>query len=1473
MPATENFLWNQKKLHVVFAISCVVLLASIFIMLVQDYSDDWRGYQRTNVELQAKAKERDIQQLRTDKFEQQQAALASEGRRLRKQLDGEFGEVASELDKLRDRAVRRRDALALDLKNKNAKRDEAKGVHGLAIGHVTAERDAELQAKVVEAQADADATRLELEDAQAELDAIGVPDPRSLVLYLEKRVAEAKAVVEADAKEYEEAKTESLGEEVVQARYQTLQRVKATLQAIESDYSSVRSSVGDVEGVDESEVQRAGQLYEVARLSQAIDVNEKDSKKLEADLQLVQDSLEKLKPDNAVSKFKNALMKLPIIEGFNGPRRVKQDWLPELHLTLGMTQIARFDRCRTCHINMDRTVSGGKPAFPHGEPSESDDLDVWLTEGKVPHPYSTHPNTDLFVTASSPHPVSKFGCTICHAGQGSGTSFGNAEHSANDPHQGHEWEDEYHWHPNHFWEYPMLPERFQESGCIKCHHDVVELAENPEFGNSAPTATKGFQLIQKYGCFGCHEIHGFDGGDPIGPDMRLEPQTAEQQKRIDEDSSQVAGLYRKVGPGLRHVAAKTTADFIANWSEIPSRFRPSTKMPQFFALRSHLTDPEVAEQTDDYEAVELAGISQVLVDGSQPIDLLKPEGGYQPNAERGKAYFSEKGCVACHIHEDVPGTTSDFGPNITDIHLKVNRNVGSVGFSDWLYTWVKEPTRYHARTKMPVPDVGGFEGVDGWTDPAADITAYLLSFGEKKTFETRPVKDDVLDELVTLYLRKARFSKKAVDQILESRQMPLPSSKLKGDESVLATEDKTPVVDDEAWRQRKLAYVGKRSISRYGCYACHDIPGYEDSRPIGVALQDWGRKDTSKLGLEHIADFLQHHGEENGAITDLKTDNEFLVRASRLMYGKGKYADQLVFSSGESGAVVSEDGASVQVTLSAGATVSDLVDLGRSSELFRVEAPDDQMGRELPVEMLVGVRLPLAKSTDARVEDGMAMATAGATDPARLEPEMRHAYLYDSLLHHGRPGFIWQKLRAPRSYDYRTAETKAYDERLRMPKFPLQEDEVEAIATFVLGLVADPPAEEYLYRPDERTKTRIDGEFLMAKYNCTGCHMVEMPEFTVAVDVDEDVVPSSTGDNYKSAFDLLAHMRPARSPFTGDQRKLVVDEEDVELPVATFRGLEALAPDPEDDFVDQEATFQLWETVEFGSEEDSMRVLPGGQLTLLESKVLDRGEGRGGDWAQWLVEYLMQKRTGRTRDLAARSLAWQSAPPPLYQEGFKVQTAWLHKFLLNPMKVRHTTVLQMPRFNMSDEEATILANYFAAVDGVPFPYNSGEATSDEYVAAQSEALTEAGKLEGDYLDQSWSTLNGLSDGVHSPINATAAKCLGCHSVGGLQYQAKPNDPTAVQGPDLRRVQERLRPDWVLLWLHNPKWITPYTSMPVNFSKTKEGELPTLFKGDSESQIVGTRDALLNYTKLMEIFGPAQQQPVEANSGSEAVAGE
>ncbi|KAJ3047665.1 hypothetical protein HK102_012867, partial [Quaeritorhiza haematococci] len=69
------------------------------------------------------------------------------------------------------------------------------------------------------------------------------------------------------------------------------------------------------------------------------------------------------------------------------------------------------------------------------------------------------------------------------------------------------WRAEHRWEPAEHWDFPMLPSRFAESSCLKCHQDVTDVPQ-------AEKLQAGRRRIARYGCFGCHEIGG--GASP-GP--------------------------------------------------------------------------------------------------------------------------------------------------------------------------------------------------------------------------------------------------------------------------------------------------------------------------------------------------------------------------------------------------------------------------------------------------------------------------------------------------------------------------------------------------------------------------------------------------------------------------------------------------------------------------------------------------------------------------------------------------------------------------------------------------------------------------------------------------------------------------------------------------------------------------------------------------------------------------------------------
>src|SRR5207253_1551045 len=52
----------------------------------------------------------------------------------------------------------------------------------------------------------------------------------------------------------------------------------------------------------------------------------------------------------------------------------------------------------------------------------------------------------------------------------------------------------------------------------------------------------------------------------------------------------------------------------------------------------------------------------------------------------------------------------------------------------------------------------------------------------------------------------------------------------------------------------KQIELGRRAISRYGCFSCHDIKGFENAQSIGTDLSEEGSKLVSRLDFAFIED-------------------------------------------------------------------------------------------------------------------------------------------------------------------------------------------------------------------------------------------------------------------------------------------------------------------------------------------------------------------------------------------------------------------------------------------------------------------------------------------------------------------------------------------------------------------------------------------------------------------------------------------
>lgn len=1116
----------------------------------------------------------------------------------------------------------------------------------------------------------------------------------------------------------------------------------------------------------------------------------------------------------------------------------------------------------------------------------------------LPNPYIGHPRLDLYVSDSSPHRMQLFGCTICHEGQGSATSFEWASHTPNTQFQMRQWVARYGWFDNPHWIYPMFPKRFAESACLKCHHEVVELEASERFPDPpAPKVTYGYHLIRKYGCYGCHEINGYDGPNRrVGPDLRSEPNyfavaqqieaelhaaqrragqpgvaTAEQvqswkealgdlprhltahpedhaarqrlretiEQRVAAAGSQasrldrtlanlasmlrdveVPGRLRRPGPSLRFLASKLDPVFLYDWLANPQHFRPSTRMPRFFGLWDHLphaADGSVSDpKAPRLEPIEIRGMIEYFRQyaADQVFEPLPRPSGIASWTEeekiaRGKMQFQVRGCLACHSHKDFPEVEKYRGkdaivqgPDLSAVGTKFSPHRNPQG-PDWLYSWIKQPTRYHTRTVMPdlflEPELDpglnpNDPSDDRWYDPVDDIVTYLLASSQsdwqpipeaqRATSPLDAAGEAALKELALEYLNAA-FYKDAADSYYVNGIPAELEGELKGAEKELIVPPGGKLTDTQ-----RLVYIGRQTISKYGCFGCHDIPGFEDAKSIGTGLADWGRKDPAKLAFEHITHYVKGGHRTGGG------------------HGAG----------------------------------------GSSHE-------------------------PAAASATA---DSSAIGASAAA--ATEEEETREFYLH-ALEMNNRIGFIYQKLKEPRSYDFEKTENKRYNERLRMPQFPFDDRQREAVITFVLGLVADPPQPKYLYRPQGPAADILAGKHILETYNCGGCHILGLERWEVRYNPGdfgprpEPVVYPFLKVHF-SPQELAAASRPdRRNELHATLRGLPPAAKDDGLPLVF--DLEGGPVDSSADYAPRELKLAL-DLFEPAIVDGSPYYTGQSPVAVSLSQLDRRYPSKEGVVTKYLLpEVTKLEREANPNASGAEAYGW--LPPPLVGEGKKVQTGWLHDFLLDPYPIRPAVFLRMPRFNMSSEEATKLANYFAAVDGVSYPYAYASSRDRSRLAAREASYVQAvaaaggGSMGGSEPAKAGPPpgMRRLDDAMKIVVNGNF--CVKCHVVGDY----RPPGSKRALAPNLAEVYRRLRPEYVRDWIANPKMILPYTSMPVNIPvEDPPPVLAQLYHGTNVEQIEALTDLLMNFdeyaragTRIADRVQPATPEATAPATGA------
>lgn len=280
----------------------------------------------------------------------------------------------------------------------------------------------------------------------------------------------------------------------------------------------------------------------------------------------------------------------------------------------------RRDRCVSCHLGVERT------ADESGE------------EGDATAAFRGHPRLDLFVAADSAHPQQRFGCTVCHGGEGLALDFSRAGHLPSDPLQAEDWTRRWRWRRDHLPPETILDAGRVEARCASCHpHGRI---------GGAGRLNAGRELVDRLGCGGCHDL----AADEIAPGT---------------------------GPPLDAIAAKARPGWAYRWIAAPRSVDPAARMPHLFAL-----DAAEGETDRRRQQAEIRAMVTWLWQRSRPFDITPAPAG---DAAIGADLFAAIGCVGCH-----PGERAS---SLTGLSPKLE--------AGWLYTWLRDPYAYDPETAMP----------------------------------------------------------------------------------------------------------------------------------------------------------------------------------------------------------------------------------------------------------------------------------------------------------------------------------------------------------------------------------------------------------------------------------------------------------------------------------------------------------------------------------------------------------------------------------------------------------------------------------------------------------------------------------------------------------------------------------------------------------------------------------------------------
>jgi cytochrome c551/c552 len=651
------------------------------------------------------------------------------------------------------------------------------------------------------------------------------------------------------------------------------------------------------------------------------------------------------------------------------------------------------------------------------------------------------------------------------------------------------------------------------------------------------------------------------------------------------------------------------------------------------------------------------------------------------------------------------------GPNLKDVRLKLRK--------EWIPVWLQNPQRFRPGTKMPT-----YWRIDGEGGKPADHA-----------------REDNERRAIAAYLWQEAFEGQVAQQ---------PS----GDGA-----------------------KGKELFETRGCLACHSI-GEPPDNQIGGTFAANLQRVGKKASYDYIVRWI-HNPRERWAPYCPKEKRD-LTPADYEQHNK-----PFVFDTANN-SKCPNDGEELQVqnmTVMPNFRLSDADTRDIATYLFSLSGdakyPDasfmddaslKETGRTLikqygcagcheikgfEDEQRIGKELTAEGSTPIERLDFALMTHEAERGHDPLNPQSKEKW-------YNRRGFFEHKLQAPWIYD--EGKEKEPKDMLRMPQPYLTDEWRTALTTFLLGSVGPEGASvptSMFYRATNQQKDIQEGWWLIKKYNCMGCHSVQVGQKSVLSGLPLYTTPEGQSQLPPGLMTEGARVNPEwllaflRDPSLSNN----AGNGGAGGAASSTAAAHGSAPAANRRTNNQQPTGNP-NSAQTGS--DTSRAPagtnPNREAAAQASAPVGSIESAGG-------ANLVQQRAGE----AAGTLKRQ---PGENQNG-----------------VRTYLKARMPTFNFSPNELRTLVRFFLAVSSQQEPY----------IEEQVDPLTGPER-----------------ELARALFTSQAAPCLKCHVTGD------PARDLTASAPNFLQAGGRLKQDWTFRWLLDPQRIMPGTAMPSGLFK-RDGE--------------------------------------------------